>query len=125
MFSRPGTYPAPRKRSTDSDRYAARAAARTRRITAAGAVIAQLPDTWTPADVVAVLEQAGITSLDFMEMDSRPGAYYLSGAWHPRLRLTRNAPDSGLFEMFERTNETAEQAAEQGAEREYRKLRSR
>jgi hypothetical protein len=119
------TYPAPRQTSALDTRHAARHAARTRRITAAGAVIAQLPDTWTPADVVAVLEQAGITQLDFMEMDSRPGAYSGSGAWHPRLRLTRNAPDSDLFDMFERTNETAEQAAEQAAEREYRKLRSR
>ena len=115
------TYPAPRQTSALDTRHAARAAARTRRITTAGAGIAQLPDTWTLADVVAVLEQAGITSLDFVEMDSRPGAYYPSSAWHPRLRATRNAPTSGLFEMLDRTNEAAEQAAE----REYRKLRSR
>ena len=126
MFSRRGTYPAPpRQRAADSDRYAARAFARTRRIDAAGAAIARLPDTWGPADVVACLEQAGITSLDFVEMDTRPGAYHGSRAWHPRLRLTRNAPDTDLFEMFERTNEAAEQLAEAAAEREYRKLRSR
>ena len=126
MFSRRGTYPAPpRKRDADSDRYAARAAARTRRIDAAGAAIARLPDTWAIADVVACLEQAKITSLDFVEMDTRPGAYHNSRAWHPRLRLTRNAPDTGLFDMFERTNEAAEQLAEAAAEREYRKLRSR
>lgn len=118
-------YPAPRQTSALDTRHAARAAARTRRIMAAGAVIAQLPDTWTLADVVAVLEQAGITSLDFVEMDSRPGAYYPSSAWHPRLRLTRNAPTSGLFEMLDRTAAAAEAAAEQAAEREYRKLRSR
>ena len=126
MFSRRGTYPAPpRQRAADSDRYAARAAARTRRIDAAGALIAGLADTWAIADVVACLEQAGITSLDFVEMDTRPGAYHSSRAWHPRLRLTRNAPATDLFEMFERTNEAAEQLAEAAAEREYRKLRSR
>lgn len=122
MFARPAP---PRKRSSDSDRYAARAAARTRRIDAAGAAIARLPDTWTIADVVACLEQAGITSLDFVEMDSSPGRYHNSRAWHPRLRLTRNAPDTGLFDMFERTAQAAEQLAEAAAEREYRKLRSR
>ncbi len=57
------------------------------------------------AVVLAVIEKLHLTTADFIELDERPGLFYINGQsytrthWHRNLRVTRNSSDK-LFDLL-------------------------
>jgi hypothetical protein len=89
------------RRPTDADKRREREAKeRWTRLDECGKAIADLPDNWTPADVLAVLRWFDVDAFDFAEMDERP-RQFSRWDWHPRLRVTRNDPTINLFGHLE------------------------